>query len=65
MIFSVKLDCNNWTVSFYNGVKLLKSQDIEPHQNYFLAVCCCADYSSYAGTPHATSLQCVEPPNLI
>ena len=66
MIFSVKLDCNNWKVFFYNDDKLLKSQDIEPDQNYFLAVPCCAmAWEVIQGISHATSLQCVESPNSI
>lgn len=39
--WTVKLDCDNWKVSFYMDEELVDTEDIEPNQHYFLAISCC------------------------
>eukprot|EP01084_Bolivina_argentea_P046413 85469_1 len=41
-IISVKLNCNNWTVTFYKGIHQLRKDNIRNNRSYFLALSCCA-----------------------
>ena len=39
---TIKLDCDNWTVSYFLETEIVKKQDIVPNQHYFFAMSCCA-----------------------
>ena len=39
---TIKLDCQNWTVSYFLETEIVKQQDIVPNQHYFFAMSCCA-----------------------
>ena len=57
-IITVKLNCNEWTVSYYKDSAFKRMENIEPNQHYFFTLSCCAE-------PNRTSLQIVETPALI
>ena len=53
---TIKLDCNNWTVTYYKDLEEFKKARIEPQQSYYFAMLCC-------GISENTKLQIVETPN--
>lgn len=57
-IVTVKLDCNDWKVSYYRNEALMKSEDIEPNQLYFLAISLCGQQGN-------THLKVVETPKIL
>ena len=40
-VVTVKLNCNDWTVTYYNDNKQFKKDNIEPNQSYYFALMCC------------------------
>ena len=40
-VITLKLDCNNWTVTYYKDDKEYKVDNIKKDKSYFLAVICC------------------------
>ena len=56
VIVTIKLNCDNWTVTYYKDTEEFKKEDIEPGQCYYLAMLCCGQ-SCY------THLQVVESPD--
>ena len=57
-IITVKMDCDDWKVSYYKELVLKRTETIEPYQYYFFALSCCVD-------PDFTSLTIVETPQNI
>ena len=53
--FTIKLDCDNWNVSYYKNSELKRQDEIKCNENYFLVL-------SFCGHPDCTSLQIVETP---
>merc|ERR1712228_857811 len=41
-IMSVRLNCNDWTATYYKGEELQKVDKLKPDKHYFLAMSCCA-----------------------
>ena len=56
-VITVKLDCDNWIVTYYRDGKKFKRDDIEPNKSYYFALLCC-DQGAY------THLKVVESLNL-
>ena len=40
-VTTVKLDCNNWNVTYYQNNEVIKSDKIEPNKHYYFAIMCC------------------------
>ena len=45
-IVTMKLNCNDWTVTYYVDEEQIKVDEIEADNSYYLAVCCCDQSSS-------------------
>ena len=56
VIVTIKLNCNDWTVTYYKDKEEFKKDDIEPEQHYYLAMLCC-------GKSCYTHLKVVESPD--
>lgn len=42
MTLTIKLDCDNWTVTYYKNKEEFKKDEIKPNQSYYLAMLCCS-----------------------
>ena len=40
VMITVRLNCNDWTVTYYRNGKKFRIEGIEPDSYYFAAVCC-------------------------
>ena len=56
-IFTIKLDCNLWTVSYYNGDSLIKSEGITPNLSYQFC-------GQFCMKPNWTHFKIVETPHI-
>ena len=54
---TVKLDCNNWTVTYYNDSRQFNQETIDANKCYYFAMFCCG-WSSF------THLQVVDNPSI-
>ena len=54
VIFTVKLDCDNWICTWYKNDKMHKLSPIQPNKGYFFIGQFCADRAEYHSveTPH-------------
>ena len=43
---TIKLDCNEWKVTYYANTEKVKQDQIEPNKYYYLAMYCCDQLSS-------------------
>ena len=57
-IVTMKLDCNDWIVTYYLNEKKYKENDIEPDKSYFMAVVAC-------GRVNNTEFEVVETPDYL
>ena len=57
-IITVKLDCYDWSVTYYHNLNQMEKKYIEPNQKYYFAICCC-------GSKNETHLQVVDTPTEI
>ena len=42
-IVTMKLNCNDWTVTWFKDKKEIQKKQIEPHKFYYLALMCCGN----------------------
>ena len=48
-LITLRLDCDEWNVTYYDGTQEVKKEDIEPNQSYHFAlmVCCRKVFTQY------------------
>ena len=45
---TMKLDCNDWTVTYYQDKKQVAKENVEPNKPYFLALLSCGVYGHFS-----------------
>ena len=43
-IITIKLNCNDWTVTHYDNKREVKHEDIEPNKAYYFGLFCHVNY---------------------
>ena len=56
-VVTIKLNCNEWMVTYFKDGKEFRKDNIETNKSYYFAMLCCED-------DHNTQLEIVENPNI-